>query len=98
MKIYRDLSRMGIDDTVYILKRALTFFYMDELLEPKISVVLEMIRVTYKVRNINIALDLDLVMLERLNITLEQFSLDMKNRVISQYRSEIDKMYCVKGE
>lgn len=98
MKIYRDLSRMGIDDTIYILKRALTFVYMDEILEPKISVVLDMFRVTYKVHNINIALDLSLMMLDRLNMTLEQFSLDMKNNVITQYRSEIDKMYCVKGE
>ena len=98
MKIYRDLSRTGIDDTVYILKRVLTFVYMDEILEPKISVVLDMLRVTYKVRNINIALDLSLMMLEGLNITLEQFSLDMKKQVISQYRSEIDKVDCVRGE
>ena len=91
MKIYYDLHRIGMEDTIHILQRALTFVYMDELLEPEIKFVTGVFHIVYEIRNINIAIDLSMMELEYLNITLEQFSLDMKKQVITKYRDEIDK-------
>lgn len=38
-------------------------------------------------------MELSMCELEYLKITLEEFALRIKNRVISQYRNEMDKLY-----
>jgi len=37
MRIYHDIKRLGFQDTIYILQRALTFVYEDYLLEPEVT-------------------------------------------------------------
>lgn len=93
MRIYNDIKRIGMEDTIYTLQRALTFVYNDELLEPKITYDFDRFRLIYKYGDINIGIELPLIELRGLNLTLEQLSLDIKKRVISQYRYEIDKQY-----
>lgn len=93
MRIYDDIERIGIDDTIYTLQRALTFVYIDELLEPKVTYYFGRFELVYKHGNINIGIELPLIELRCLNLTLEQLALDVKKRVISQYRSEIDKKH-----
>ena len=93
MRIYNDIERIGIEDTIHTLQRALTFVYNDELLEPKITYDFDRFMLIYKYGNINIGIELPLIELSSLNLTLEQLSLDIKKRVISQYRYEIDKQY-----
>lgn len=93
MRIYNDIERIGIENTIYTLQRALTFVYNDELLEPKITYDFDRFRLIYKYGDINIGIELPLIELRGLNLTLEQLSLDIKKRVISQYRYEIDKQY-----
>jgi hypothetical protein len=93
MRIYNDIKRIGMEDTIYTLQRSLTFVYNDELLEPKITYDFDRFRLIYKYGNINIGIELPLIELRGLNLTLEQLSLDIKKRVISQYRYEIDKQY-----
>lgn len=82
-----------MEDTIYTLQRALTFVYNDELLEPKVTYDFGIFRVIYKYGNINIGIEIPLIKLEFLNLTLEQFALDTKKQVISQYRYEIDKQH-----
>lgn len=91
MRIYNDIERIGMKDTIYTLQRALTFVYNDELLEPKVTYDFDRFRLIYKYGNINIGIELPLIELRGLNLTLEQLALDVKERVISQYRREIDK-------
>ena len=93
MRIYNDIKRIGMEDTIYTLQRALTFVYNDELLEPKVTYDFGRFSVTYKYGDINIGIELPLIKLEFLNLTLEQLALDIKKQVISQYRYEIDKKY-----
>lgn len=93
MRIYNDIERIGIEDTIYTLQRALTFVYNDELLEPKITYDFDRFRLIYKYGDINIGIELPLIELRGLNLTLEQLALDIKKQIISQYRYEIDKQY-----
>lgn len=93
MRIYNDIQRIGMEDTIYTLQRALTFVYNDELLEPKITYDFDRFRLIYKYGDINIGIELPLIELRGLNLTLEQLALDIKKQVISQYRYEIDKQY-----
>nr|DAI38810.1 MAG TPA: hypothetical protein [Caudoviricetes sp.]DAJ18421.1 MAG TPA: hypothetical protein [Podoviridae sp. ctVfK3] len=93
MRIYNDIKRIGMEDTIYTLQRALTFVYNDELLEPKVTYDFGGFSIIYKYGDINIGIELPLIKLELLNLTLEQLALDIKKQVISQYRYEIDKQY-----
>lgn len=93
MRIYNDIEKIGIEDTIYTLQRALTFVYNDDLLEPKVTYDFDRFRLIYKYGNINIGIELPLIELKSLNLTLEQLALDIKKRVISKYRYEIDKQY-----
>lgn len=82
-----------MEDTIYTLQRALTFVYNDELLEPKVTYDFGVFSVIYKYGDINIGIELPLIKLGTLNLTLEQFALNIKKQVISQYRYEINKQY-----
>ena len=93
MRIYNDIKRIGMEDTIYTLQRALTFVYNDELLEPKVTYDFDRFSIIYKYGDINIGIELPLIKLEYLNLKLEQLALDIKKQVISQYRYEIDKQY-----
>nr|DAQ08916.1 MAG TPA: hypothetical protein [Caudoviricetes sp.] len=93
MRIYNDIQRIGMEDTIYTLQRALAFVYNDDLLEPKVTYDFDRFRLIYKYGNINIGIELPLIELRGLNLTLEQLALDIKKQVISQYRYEIDKQY-----
>ena len=48
MRIYDDIRILGMEDAIYILQRALTFVYEDDLLEPKIDFDFGRFRVVYK--------------------------------------------------
>ena len=93
MRIYYDIKRVGLHDTIYILQRALTFAYEDYLFEPEVSLNMDRFIVMYKRSDIKIYIELSMHELEYLKITLEEFVLRTKNRVISQYRYELDKLY-----
>lgn len=93
MRIYHDIKRVGLHDTVYILQRALTFAYEDYLFEPEVSLNINRFIVTYKKSDIKICIEVSMCELNHLKITLEEFVLRIKNRVISQYRHELDKQY-----
>lgn len=93
MRIYYDLKRIGFHDTIYILQRALTFVYEDYLFEPEVTFETNRFIVIYKKLDIKICMELSMCELEYLKITLEEFALRIKNRVVSQYRNEMDKLY-----
>lgn len=93
MRIYDDIGRVGMEDTIYTLQHALTFVYDDDLLEPKVTYDWGRFSIIYKKHCINIGIELSLNELGHLNLTLEQLALDIKKKVISQYRYEIDKRY-----
>ena len=93
MRIYDDIRIVGMEDTIYTLQRALTFVYEDDLLEPKVDFDFGRLRVVYKKNNINIGIEIPMIELEYAKLTLEQFALDTKKHVISQYRYEIDKLH-----
>ena len=93
MRIYDDIRILGMEDAIYILQRALTFVYEDDLLEPKIDFDFGRFRVVYKKNNINIGIEISMIELKSAKLTLEQLALDIKKRVISQYRYEINKLY-----
>lgn len=93
MRIYHDIKRIGFHDTIYILQRALTFAYEDYLFEPEVTFETNRFIVIYKKSDIKICMELSMCELEYLKITLEEFALRIKNRVISQYRNEMDKLY-----
>lgn len=96
MRIYHDIKRVGLHDTIYILQRALTFAYEDYLFEPEVSLNMNRFIVAYKRLDIKICIEVSMCELEYLKITLEEFVLRIKNKVISQYRHELDRLY--KGE
>lgn len=93
MRIYDDIRIVGMERTMYVLQRALTFVYEDNLLEPKIDFDFGRFRVVYKKNDINIGIEISMIELKCAKLTLEQFALDIKQRVISQYRHEIDRKY-----
>lgn len=93
MRIYHDIKRIGLHDTIHILQQALTFVYEDYLFEPKVTLNMNMFIVVYKKSDIKICIEVSMCELEYLKITLEEFVLRTKNRVISQYRHELDKLY-----
>ena len=93
MKIYHDIKRIGWHDTIDILQQALKFAYDDSLLRAKVEIVFDRIVVTYMKSDIKIGIEITMYELEFKKITLEQFALDIKNRVISQYRYEMDRLY-----
>ena len=93
MRIYHDIKRIGFHDTIHILQRALTFAYEDYLFEPEVTFETNRFIVVYKKSDIKIGMELPMCELEYLKITLEEFALRIKNKVISQYRYEMDKLY-----
>ena len=93
MRIYHDIKRIGFHDTIHILQRALTFAYEDYLFEPEVTFETNRFIVIYKKSDIKICMELSMCELECSKITLEEFALRIKNRVISQYRNEMDKLY-----
>lgn len=93
MRIYYDIKRIGLHDTIYILQRALTFAYEDYLFEPEVSLDMNRFVIVYRKSDIKICIEVSMCELQHLKITLEEFALRTKNRVISQYRYELDKLY-----
>lgn len=93
MRIYYDIKRIGLHDTIYILQRALTFAYEDYLFEPEVSLDMNRFVILYRKSDIKICIEVSMCELQHLKITLEEFALRTKNRVISQYRYELDKLY-----
>ena len=93
MRIYHDIKRIGFQDTIHILQRALTFAYDDYLFEPEVTFETNRFIVIYKRSDIKICMELSMCELEYLKITLEEFALRIKNEIISQYRYELDKIY-----
>lgn len=93
MKIYHDIKRIGWHDTIDILQQALTFAYDDSLLRAEVEIVFNRIVVTYMKSDIKIGIEITMYELEFKKNTLEQFALDIKNKVISQYRYEMDRLY-----
>lgn len=93
MRIYYDIKRIGLHDTIYILQRALTFAYEDYLFEPEVSLDMNRFVIAYRKSDIKICIEVSMCELQHLKITLEEFALRTKNRVISQYRYELDKLY-----
>ena len=93
MRIYYDIKRIWLYDTTYILQRALTFAYEDYLFEPEVSLDMNRFVIVYRKSDIKICIEVSMCELQHLKITLEEFALRIKNRVISQYRNEMDKLY-----
>ena len=93
MRIYYDIKRIGLHDTTYILQRALTFAYEDYLFEPEVSLDMNRFVIVYRKSDIKICIEVSMCELQHLKNTLEEFALRIKNRVISQYRYELDKLY-----
>ena len=93
MRIYYDIKRIGLHDMTYILQRALTFAYEDYLFEPEVSLDMNRFVIVYRKSDIKICIEVSMCELQHLKITLEEFALRIKNRVISQYRYELDKLY-----
>lgn len=93
MRIYHDIRIVGMERTMYVLQRALTFAYEDDLFEPKIDFDFGRFKIVYKKNKMNICIEISMIELEYAELTLEQFALDIKKRVISQYRHEIDRKY-----
>lgn len=75
------------------MQRALTFVYEDCLFEPEVSLNMNRFIVVYKRVDIKICIEVSMCELEYLKITLEEFALRIKNKIISQYRHELDKLY-----
>ena len=96
MRIYDDIRILGMEDAIDLLQRALTFAYEDDLLEPKVDFDFGRFRIVYKKNNINIGIEISMIELKCAKLTLEQFALDIKQRVISQYRHEINKLHEVR--
>ena len=79
------------DNMIYVLQRAFTFVYNDDLLEPEVTYDFGIYRIIYKYGDIGIGIELQQFKLEFSNLTLEQIALETKERVIAQYKYEIDK-------
>lgn len=93
MRIYHDIKRIGLHDTIHILQQALTFVYEDYLFEPEVTLNMNTFIAVYKMSDIKICRNISIYELEHLNITLEEFALRIKNEIITQYRYEIDRIY-----
>ena len=93
MRIYHDIKRIGLHDTIHILQQALTFVYEDYLFEPEVTLNMNTFIAVYKRSDIKICRNISIYELEHLNITLEEFALRIKNEIITQYRYEIDRIY-----
>lgn len=93
MRIYHDIKRIGLHDTIHILQRALTFVYEDYLFEPEVTLETNRFIVVYKRSDMKICREISMYELEYLRITLEEFALRTKNEVISQYRCKLDEIY-----
>ena len=93
MRIYHDIKRIGLHDTIHILQQALTFVYDDYLFEPEVTLNMNTFIAVYKRSDIKICRNISIYELEHLNITLEEFALRIKNEIITQYRYEIDRIY-----
>lgn len=93
MRIYHDIKRIGLNDTIHILQQALTFAYEDYLFEPEVTLNMNRFTAVYKRSDIKICREISMYELEYLNITLEEFALRIKNEIISQYHYELDKIY-----
>lgn len=93
MRIYHDIKRIGLNDTIHILQQVLTFAYEDYLFEPEVTLNMNRFTAAYKRADIKICREISMYELEYLNITLEEFALRIKNEIITQYRYEIDRIY-----
>jgi len=93
MRIYHDIKRIGLHDTIHILQQALTFVYEDYLFEPEVTLNMNTFIAVYKRSDIKICRNISIYELEHLNITLEEFAIRIKNEIITQYRYEIDRIY-----
>lgn len=93
MRIYHDIKRIGLHDTIHILQQALTFVYEDYLFEPEVTLNMNTFIAVYKRSDIKICRNISIYELEHLNITLEEFALRIKNEITTQYRYEIDRIY-----
>ena len=93
MRIYHDIKRIGLHDTIHILQQALTFVYEDYLFEPEVTLNMNTFIAVYKRSYIKICRNISIYELEHLNITLEEFALRIKSEIISQYRYKLDEIY-----
>lgn len=93
MRIYHDIKRIGLHDTIHILQQALTFVYEDYLFEPEVTLNMNTFIAVYKRSDIKICRNISIYELEHLNVTLEEFAIRIKNEIITQYRYEIDGIY-----
>lgn len=93
MRIYHDIKRIGLHDTIHILQQALTFVYEDYLFEPEVTLNMNTFIAVYKRSDIKICRNISMYELEYLSITLEEFALRIKNEIITQYRYEINRIY-----
>lgn len=93
MRIYHDIKRIGLHDTIHILQQALTFVYEDYLFEPEVTLNMNTFIAVYKRSDIKICRNISIYELEHLNVTLEEFAIRIKNEIITQYRYEIDRIY-----
>ena len=93
MRICDDIYLYGAETVIETLQRALTFVFMDDVLEPKIRFEFSEFYVTYKAYGVGVCIGFSLMELDELNLTLEQFALDVKQRVVSQFRNKIEKQH-----
>lgn len=93
MRIYDDIRTVGMERTMYVLQRALTFVYEDDLFEPKIDFDFGRFKILYKKNEINICIEISTIELKYAKFTLEQFALHTKKHVISRYRCKLDELY-----
>lgn len=91
MKIHDDLYLYGVEYVIETLKRALTFVFIEDVLEPNVELNLNEFVVTYTAYGSCVCVRFSKMELEGLKISLEQFSLEVKQRAIYGFRSEIDK-------
>lgn len=91
MKICDDLYLYGVEYVIETLKRALTFVFIEDVLEPNVEYDRNEITVTYTAYGSGVSMRFPMMELMGLKISLEQFSLEVKQRAIYGFRSEIDK-------
>ena len=75
------LDLQDIDKTIHVLQQALIVVYEDDVIKPNIRYIHDTFMITYKYNNYNVGLNLSMLELERLNLTLEQFVLNIKNHI-----------------
>lgn len=96
MRLYDDIRIVGMERTMYVLQRALTFVYEDDLLEPKVDFDFGRFKIHYKKNKLNICMEISMIELEYVKLTLEEFALNAKRYVISEYRNAIDELHEVR--